>query len=102
VCLLAGTVRTNQDYGLGHMERLPDAYANAPTVFEAVELLALTFFALHSFVRAGGFSEEDLPICFMWLRLNLMVLFSQYNCNNWTGRRRCSYIQHAQCKDLGY
>jgi hypothetical protein len=38
VRLLAGVVCTNQDYGLGHTERLPDASVNAPAVFEVVKL----------------------------------------------------------------
>jgi hypothetical protein len=50
VHLLAGMVRTNQDYGLGHMEGLPDDSADAPALFEAVELQTPTFFASCSLV----------------------------------------------------
>jgi hypothetical protein len=93
-------VRTNQDYGLGHMERLPDASADAPAVFEAVELQAPTFFALRSLVRTGGFSEEDPPICFRCLRWNLTAPFLRYNRDGWTGCGRYSYVQHTRCKDV--
>jgi hypothetical protein len=82
VRLLAGVVHTNQDYGLGHMECLLDTSADAPALFEAVELQAQTFFASHTLVCAGGFSEEDPPICFRCLRWNLMALFSQCNCDS--------------------
>jgi cobalamin biosynthesis protein CobT len=68
VRLLAGVVRTNKDDGLGHMVRLPDASANAPAVFEAVELQDPTFFVSHLVVRAGGFSREDPPTCLVCLR----------------------------------
>jgi hypothetical protein len=57
--LLRGVVRSNEDYGLGDMVRLPDASADAPAMFEDVEQQAPTFFASRSVVRAGGFSEED-------------------------------------------
>ncbi len=84
------------------MERLPDSSANAPAIFEAVELQGPMFFTSCSLVWAGGLSEEDLPICFRCLRLNLTVPFVQCNRDGWTRCGRCSYIQHAQCKDAGY
>jgi hypothetical protein len=90
--LLCGVVGSNEDYGLGDMVRLPDASADAPAVFEGVELQAPTFFASRSVVRAGGFSEEDLPICVRCLRWKLTAPFSRCNCDGWTGCGRCSYI----------
>jgi hypothetical protein len=48
--LLRGVVRSNEDYGLGNMVRLPDASADAPAEFEDVELQAPTFFASRSVV----------------------------------------------------
>jgi hypothetical protein len=102
VRLLAGVVRTNQDYGLSHMVRLPDASADAPAVFKAVELQAPTFFASRLLVPAGGFSEEDPPICFRCLRWNLTALFLQCNRDCWSRCGCCSDIQHAQCKNVGY
>jgi hypothetical protein len=98
--LLRGVVRTNEAYGLCPMECLPDASADATAVFEAVELQAPTFFASRSLVRAGGFSDEDPPICFRCLRWNLTAPFLRCNCDGWTGCGRCSYIQHARCKDV--
>jgi hypothetical protein len=98
--LLRGVVRSNKDYGLGNMVRLPDASANAPAVFEDVELQAPTFFASRSIVRAGGFSEEDPPICVRCLWWNLTAPFSRCNLDGWTGCGRCSYIQHARCRDV--
>jgi hypothetical protein len=68
VHLLASVVRTNQDYGLGPMMPLPDASADALATFEDVEVQASTFFASRSLMCAGGFSEEDLPICLCCLR----------------------------------
>jgi hypothetical protein len=62
-CPMSGVVGSNEDYSLGDMVRLPDASTDAPAVFEDVELQALTFLASRSVVRAGGFSEEDPPIC---------------------------------------
>ncbi len=98
--LLRGVVRTNEDYGLCLMTPLPDASTIAPAVFEAIELQAPTFFALRSLVRAGGFSEEDPPICFRCLRWNLTVPFSRCNRNGWTRCGHCFYIQHVRCKDV--
>ncbi len=99
--LLRGVVRTNEDYGLGEFVRLPDASADAPAVFEDVELQASTFFASRSVVRAGGFSEEDPPICARCLRWNLTAPFSRCNRDGWTACGHCSYIQKARCKDVG-
>ncbi len=98
--LLRGVVRTNEDYGLGEFVHLPDASAEAPAVFENVELQAPTFFTSRSVVRAGGFSEEDPPICARCLRWNLTEPFSRCNRNGWTGCGRCSYIQKSPCKDV--
>ncbi len=101
VCLLAGVVRTNQDYGLSYMVHLPNFSANAPAIFKAIELLAPTFFASCLVVHAGGFSKEDPPICLRCLCWNLTAPFFQCNRNGWMGCGRCSYIQYAQCKDIG-
>ncbi len=101
VRLLVGVVRTNEDYGLGDLVRIPDANAAAPAVFEGVELTAPMFFASRSVVRAGGFTEVDPPICFQCLRWNLTAPFSLCNRDGWTGCGRCSFIQHAKCKDVG-
>jgi hypothetical protein len=98
--LLHGVVRSNKDYGLSDMVRLLDSSADAPAVFEDVELQAPTFFASHSVVRAGGFSEEDTPICVRCLWWNLTAPFSRCNRDGWTGCGRCSYIQHARCRDV--
>jgi hypothetical protein len=98
--LLCGVVRSNEDYGLGDMVRLPDTSADAPAVFEDVELQAPTFFASRSVVRAGGFSEEDMPICVRCLQWNLTAPFLRCNRDGWTGCGRCSYIQHARCWDV--
>ncbi len=67
VCPICDVVRTNVDYGLGVMTRLPDIEGDALAIFEAAELLATMFFALHLLVRAGRFSEEDLLISFRCL-----------------------------------
>ncbi len=91
VHLLSGVVRTNQDYGLGSMVPLPDSSAAAPAAFKAMELQASMFFASCSLVRAGGFSEEDRPICFCCLHCNLMPLFLWCNRDSWSGCRHCSY-----------
>jgi hypothetical protein len=99
--LLRGVVRTNDDYGLGAFVQLPDPSPEAPAVFGAVELQAPTFFASRSVVRAGGFHEGDPPICARCLRWNLVAPFSKCNRDGWTGCGRCSYVQHAQCKDVG-
>jgi hypothetical protein len=77
VCLLAGVVRTNEDYILGNLVVLLDPDAAAPATFEAVELQALTFFVSRSVVRAGGFTEVDPPTCFRCLRWNQTVPFSR-------------------------
>jgi hypothetical protein len=61
--LLHCVVCSNKDYGLHDMVRLSDSSADALAVFEAIELKALTFFALRSLGSAGGFSKEDLPNC---------------------------------------
>jgi hypothetical protein len=98
--LLCGVVRSNEDYGLGDMVRLPDASADAPAVFEDVELQAPTFFASRSVVRARVFFEEDPPICVRCLRWNLTAPFSRCTRDGWTGCGRCSYIQHARCRDV--
>jgi hypothetical protein len=82
------------------MVRLPDASANAPAVFKDIELQAPTFFASRSVVCAGKFSEEDPPICVRCLRWNLTAMFSRCNRNGWTWCGRCSYIQHAHCRDV--
>jgi hypothetical protein len=100
VHLLAGVVRTNQDYSLGPMVPLPDASAAALAASEAVELQAPTLFTSHSLVLAGGFSEEDLPICFHCWWWNLMAPFLQCNLDSWTGCGRCTYIQHTRCKNV--
>jgi hypothetical protein len=96
VRLLAGVVRTNEDYGLGGGVVLPDADGAARATFGAVELWAPTFFASRSVVRAGGFTEADPLICFQCLCWNLTVPFSQCTCEGWTGCGQCSYIQHAR------
>jgi hypothetical protein len=98
--LLHGVVRSNKDYGLGDMVRLPDASSDAPAVFEDVELQAPTFFALRSVVRADGFSEEDPPICVRCLWWKLTAPFSRCNRDGGTRYGRCSYIQHARCQDV--
>jgi hypothetical protein len=84
------------------MEHLSDAFADDMVVFEAVELQVPTFFTSHSFIRTGGFPEENLPICFRCLRWNLTVQFSRCNRDSWTGCGHCSYVQYAQCKDVCY
>jgi hypothetical protein len=98
--LLCGVVRSNKDYGLGNMVRLPDASADAPAEFEEVELQVPTFFASRSVVRAGEFSEEDPPICVRCLWWNLTAPFSRCNRDGWTGCGRCLYIQHVHCRDI--
>jgi hypothetical protein len=65
---LASVVCNNKDYGLGPIVPLLDASADALSAFKAVELQALTFFASRSLVHSGGYSEEDLLICFCCLR----------------------------------
>ncbi len=74
--LLCGVVCTNEDNGLGSKACLPDASKDSLTVFKAVKLQEPTFYALRSIIRAGGFSQENLPICFRCLRWNLTSLFS--------------------------
>jgi hypothetical protein len=90
--LLRGVVRSNEDYGLGNMVWLPDASADAPAVFKDVELQAPTFFASRSVIHAGGFSEEDPPLCVRCFRWNLTALFLRCNRDGWTGCGSCSYI----------
>ncbi len=46
VHLLAGVVRTNQDYSLGPIAPLPDTSNTAPAAFRAVEMHAPTFIPL--------------------------------------------------------
>jgi hypothetical protein len=92
VRLLAGVVRTNEDYGVSNCVVLPDPDATALATFEAVELPALTFFASRSIVCAGGFTEMDLPICFRCLYWNLTAPFLRCNRDGWTGCGHCSYI----------
>ncbi len=70
-------------------------------MFETMELQAPVFFLLHSLVRAGGFTDVDPPICARCLRWNLVAPFSKCNRNGWDGCGRCTYIQHARCKDVG-
>ncbi len=100
VHLLAGVVRTNQDYGLGPMVLLPDVSATALVAFEAVELQAPMIFTAPLLVRTDRFPEKDLPICFCRLRCNLTASSPQCNNDSGTGCGRCSYIQHACCNDL--
>jgi hypothetical protein len=59
VCLLAGVVRTNEDYGLGGGVVHPDANAAALATIGVVKLQAPLFFASRSVVRAGGFTKVD-------------------------------------------
>lgn len=100
-CLLRGIVCRNNDYSLGAFVQLPDPSHEAPAVFGTVELQAPTFFASRSVVQARGFHEGDAPICAPCLRWNLVAPFSKCNRDRWTGFVRCSYVQHAQCKDVG-
>jgi hypothetical protein len=53
-----------------------------------------------SVIYAGGFSEEDCLMCTRCLCWNLTAPFSQCNCNELTGCRRCLYIQKSPCKDV--
>jgi hypothetical protein len=99
--LLRGVVRTNDDYGLGAFVPLPDPSPEAPAVFETVELQAPVFFLSRSLVRAGGFTDVDPPICARCLRWNLVAPFSKCNRDGLAGCGRCTYIQHARCKDVG-
>jgi hypothetical protein len=90
VHLLAGVIRTNQDYGLGPMVPLLDASVAALAAFKAVELQTPTFFASRLLMCAGGLSEVDLPISFRCLQWNLMAPFLQCNRVGWTGCGRFS------------
>jgi hypothetical protein len=64
VRLLAGVIRTYQDYGVDPRVALLDASANAPASFEAVELQVPSFFVSYLLVCAWGIFEDDSPICF--------------------------------------
>jgi hypothetical protein len=61
--LLRGVVRTNEDYGLDEVVRLPEACTVTLATFENLLLPALSFFASRSVVSAWGFSDIDHPIC---------------------------------------
>jgi hypothetical protein len=100
VCLLAGVVRTNQDYSLGLMVSLPDASAVAPAAFKAMELKAQMYFASCSLMGTGRFLKEHLPICFHCLHWNLTSPFLQCNRDGLTGYRLFLYIQLSCCKDI--
>jgi hypothetical protein len=100
VRLLTGVVRTNENYSLGGGMVHLDANVAALATFGAVELQVQTFFASCSVVRAGGFTKVDPSICIRCLRWNLTAPFSRCNRDSWTSCGRCSYIQHARCKDV--
>jgi hypothetical protein len=79
VCLFAGVVRSNKDYGLSNHMVLPDPEAAALAMFEALELQAPTFFASCSVVCASRFTEVDPPVCFKCLCWDLTAQFMQCN-----------------------
>jgi hypothetical protein len=81
VHMLASVVPTNQYYGLGLMVTLPDASTAVPAAFNVMELQAPICFPSLSLAPAGGFSEEDLLICFCCLGWILTALLSRCNCD---------------------